>query len=120
MGAAVRPSNVPSARQEALPELLHRLFWEYDVEDLKWPRDRELILGKVLRDGGWEAVQWLRREAGDDAIREWILGRGGRGLSPPQLRFWELLLELDTELVDAWLEERDNDPWENRFHPRAR
>jgi hypothetical protein len=98
-----------------LPELLRGLFWEYDFEDLSWQEDRDLIFRRVLSSGPWESVQWLRRRAGDDAVRDWIRRHRGRSLSRRQLRFWQLILDLPPEEVDAWLEEREPDVWERRW-----
>jgi hypothetical protein len=53
-----------------LPCLLRMLFWDYDFESLAWPRDRELIIGRVLTYGNWDAVTWLRSIAGDHALRQ--------------------------------------------------
>jgi|GEM_PF-1311244 len=92
-------SHQPDERLEGqvLPESLRPLFWDCDFDALSW-----------------EAVQWLRRELGDAGLRVWILERRGRGLSPPQLRFWELILDLDKTEVDRWLAERKGDPWHER------
>lgn len=100
---------------EPLPEALRGLFWEYDFDELSWDEDRDLILRRVLSDGPWEMVQWLRRRAGDSAVRDWIRQRRGRGLSRRQLRFWQLVLDLPETEVDAWLAARAPDPWERRW-----
>lgn len=99
----------------ALPEALRGLFWEYDFEDLSWEEDRDLIVGRILSAGSWESVQWLRRRAGDAAVRDWIRRHHGRTLSRRQLRFWQLILELPSEEVDAWLEAREPDLWETQW-----
>lgn len=103
-----------STAARALPEELRGLFWEHDFDRLSLARDRDLIFRKVLADGPWPAVQWLRRQAGSDAIRLWIEERRGRPLSRKQLRFWQLILGLPPAEVDAWLAARENDPWEGR------
>lgn len=99
---------------EPLPELLRALFWEYDFDELSWAADRDLVFARVLSEGPWEAVRWLRRQAGDEALREWIRARRGRGLDRRQLRFWQLVLDLPAEEVDGWLAARQPDPWEDR------
>jgi hypothetical protein len=48
-------------------------------------------------------------------MREWIRERRGRALSRKQLRFWQLILGLPEAEVDAWLEAREQDPWERRW-----
>jgi len=102
---------------EPLPESLRGLFWEYDFDDLSWSEDRDLVFSRVLSAGPWEAVRWLRRRAGDEALREWLRARRGRGLDRRQLRFWQLILELPGDEVDGWLAAREPDPWERRCQP---
>lgn len=104
--------ETPSA---PLPESLRGLFWEYDFDSLSWDEDRDLIFRRVLAEGRWEAVQWLRRRVGDFELRAWIREHQGRGLSRRQLRFWQLVLDLPEGEVDAWLEFRRGDPWERRW-----
>lgn len=102
-----------------LPEELRSLFWEHEFDRLSWTEDRDLIFRKVLADGPWPAVQWLRQQGGDDAIRSWIEEHRGRGLDKKQLRFWQLILELPAERVDGWLLERAGNPWERRCEGAA-
>ncbi|MGH2351197.1 MAG: DUF6922 domain-containing protein [Chloroflexota bacterium] len=97
-----------------LPDRLRSLFWDYDFRTLAWERDRDLVIGRVLTAGDWEALRWLRAEVGDQALREWILRRRGRGLSPKQLRFWELILELPHQEVNAWLTQDGRQVWDRR------
>jgi hypothetical protein len=106
-------SHRPAAA-EPLPELLRGLFWEYDFDRLSWTSDRDLVLRRVLSEGPWEAVLWLRRRAGDEVLRQWILAHRGRGLDRRQLRFWQLILDLPGDEVDRWLAGREPDPWEHR------
>lgn len=109
-------SHQPDERPEkrALPESLRPLFWDCDFDTLSWEENGSFLIRRIVVSGGWEAVQWLRREIGDAGLRGWILERRGRGLSPPQLRFGELILDLDKTEVDRWLAERKGDPWHER------
>ncbi len=97
--------------------MLRPLFWDYDFEVLTWENDRDLILARVLASGGWDAVTWLRSQVGDRVLREWIERRQGRGLSPRQLRFWELILRLTHRQVNAWLAVEERKIWEKRTRP---
>ena len=94
--------------------MIRSLFWDLDPRDLRWERDREQIIGRVLAEGSWDAVKWLRKQAGDDALREWIERHQGRGLTPRQLRFWELILELPHRRVDEWLRREGRQVWDRR------
>ncbi len=100
-----------------LPDYVTVLFWDYDVSALVWERHRDLIIQRVLSVGTLEAIIWLRRQLGDDALRSWLLQHEGRGLSRRQLRFWQLILELPAQQVDAWLAEPARQIWEGRMQP---
>jgi hypothetical protein len=106
---ASHPGQTPD-----LPERMRPLFWDHDFSALTWDADRDLLIARVLVAGDWEATRWLRRELGDGALRAWILERRGRGLSPRQLRFWELILRLPHRQVNSWLAEPGRQIWESR------
>ena len=100
-----------------LPDYVTILFWDYDVSALVWERHRSFIIQRVLSTGTLEAVTWLRSRLGDDALRSWLLQHEGRGLSRRQLRFWQLILDLPAQQVDAWLAEPARQIWEGRVLP---
>jgi hypothetical protein len=97
-----------------LPVRLRALFWDYSFAKLRWPRDRELVVNRILQSGAWEDVKWLRSEFGDAALRVWIVRRRGRGLSPQQLRYWQLVLAIPRRQVDAWLKDLARQVWDRR------
>ena len=99
-----------------IPESLHILFWDYNFEALSWSSDRDLIIRRILQAGSWEAVQWLRTTAGDDNLRTWLEVHAGGRLTPRQLRFWELILDLRREQVDTWIVAVANNPWSTRLN----
>src|SRR5262249_47585148 len=99
---------------EPLPTLLRPYFWDHNFRKLDWERDRELVVRRILSDGSWPAVQWLRSRLGDDALRDWLRERRGARLSPRQLRLWELVLDLPHREVSGWLIMRHPDVWERR------
>jgi hypothetical protein len=100
-----------------LPAPIRKLFWDTAARDLHWDRHREAIIGRVLASGTWTDVTWLRKTIGDPALREWILRHEGRGLTPQQLRFWQLLLDLPRREVDRWLRSPSRQVWDNRATP---
>jgi hypothetical protein len=104
----------PPAEENRLPELLRPLFWEYAFARLSLAADRDLILAKVLGSGNWTQIAWLRRELGDESIRAFLERRRGAGLTPPQLRFWQLLLDLPKREVDEWLSAPGRQAWDRR------
>ncbi|HEY8019803.1 MAG TPA: hypothetical protein VIH93_01805 [Thermoanaerobaculia bacterium] len=73
-----------------------------------------MIIGRILASGPWETVKWLRSALGDDAIRGWIEKHDGRGLSPQQLRYWQLVLGIPRRRVDAWLQDERRQVWDRR------
>jgi predicted transcriptional regulator len=85
-----------------LPKNLEPFFWDYPFEKLSWETDRELVIRRLLSDGSWEAVTWLRRQMGDDVLRKWLITHRGRGLSRRQLRFWSLALRIPARQVRSW------------------
>ena len=99
-----------------LPSFLRSLFWDYRFARLSWAADRELITARVLEHGSWEAVCWLRRKLGDADLRAWIIRRRGGGLSPKQVRFWEVILDIPKRYVDAWLADPRRQIWDKRRH----
>ena len=97
-----------------IPPPVRKLFWDLDPRSLRLDRDEEMIIGRVLASGPWETVKWLRSIVGDDAIRQWIEEHDGRGLSPRQLRYWQLVLGIPAGVVDAWLRSDRRRVWDRR------
>ncbi len=97
-----------------LPSPVRKLFWDTDVRSLQWDRHREAIIGRVLASGTWADVTWLRKTVGDSDLRDWILRHEGRGLTPQQLRFWEVLLDLPRRDVNRWLRSPSRQIWDQR------
>src|SRR6266699_2948993 len=104
-------------RKQRLPEMLRPIFWEYRFSALNWREDRDLVISRILVSGEWKHLQWLRRRVDDTALRDWIERRRGRGLSPKQLRFWELMLNLSHRQVNAWLRAEGRKIWDQRVNP---
>ncbi|HWY87747.1 MAG TPA: hypothetical protein VNX28_13530 [Gemmataceae bacterium] len=99
-----------------LSKRIRPLFWDYDFGQLTWEADSDLIIGRILAAGDWEAIQWLRRLLPEPVLRDWLVRRHGAGLNSRQLRFWELVLELPRRLVNTWLSDPGRQVWEGRRH----
>lgn len=97
-----------------LPKGLKPYFWDYPFSKLSLRTDRDLIIRRVLSSGSWDAVRWLRKKIGDENLKKWLIAHKGRGLSPRQLRFWELILDLPKRQVDAWVRMAKETPWGKR------
>lgn len=109
--------EIESAEAPDLPDFIKTLFWDVAPGDLRWDQHRDFIIGRILSSGPWGAVQWLRKREGDEAVRSWIERHEGRGLSPKQLRFWELILGIPSGRVDPWVERERSGIWGRRFRP---
>jgi hypothetical protein len=101
----------------SLPDSVRKLFWDTEIRALRLDRHQEAIIARVLAVGTWADVTWLRGTIGDPALREWILRHEGRGLTPQQLRFWQLLLDLPRRQVDLWLQSASRQVWDRRAEP---
>lgn len=97
-----------------LPDLLGRYFWDYDAERLTWEDSRHTIVLRLLQEGGWDAVRWLRAHLGEDELRDFLVRRRGRGIDPKRLRFWELILGLPHDEVSDWIAAAKANPWNRR------
>lgn len=113
MSVSINASDVSETRNE-LPDRWRPFFWDCAFDGLDLSLHREFVIGRILSEGDWDAVIWLRRSVGDALLRAWIERRQGKGLSPQQLRFWELILELPTIEVDRWLTARKEQVWDVR------
>jgi hypothetical protein len=102
------------APTRGLTRSLRPLFWDYDFADLTWESDRDLIIGRILAAGNWDALRWLKRQLPDPELRIWLAHRRGAGLSNRQLRFWELILDLPHRQVNSWLAHPGRRIWEGR------
>ena len=99
---------------DCIPVELRPLFWDCNFDDLQLPADRDFIINRVLSCGDWDAVQWLRKSAGDAELEDWLKKRHGASLSPERLRFWELVLHLPHRTVNNWIENNNDSIWRRR------
>lgn len=97
-----------------MPEQLRALFWDVTFEDLSWDLHHDFIAARILERGSLQDIQWLRQYWGDSALRDFILIRQGKGLTPRQMRYWQLILDLPAEQVDRWIAQFRNSVWGRR------
>ena len=87
-----------------LPEpLLHAfggLFWDVEPSMLDFDRHRDFIIGRVLMEGDWDAVQALRRLVDDQQLAAFV-ARSGRRLDLRTRRFLETVLNLEPKPCDS-------------------
>lgn len=102
------------ASSESLPQTLKPYFWDYPFAKLSLKTDRDLIIRRILSSGSWEAVTWLKKKIGNENLKAWLITHQGRGLSPRQLRYWGLVLELPRREVNNWVNSARENPWGKR------
>ncbi|HET6201294.1 MAG TPA: hypothetical protein VFI25_00680 [Planctomycetota bacterium] len=102
----------PSA--EPLPDSVSSLFVEYGPGQVSWERDRDFVVERILANGSWEAIQWARARGADARIRDLLLRKRGRRLSPAQLRLWQVILDLPEETVGEWIRAPGREIWDRR------
>ena len=113
--ALANQSSLGSKRTSAsLPKSLQKYFWDYSFKDLSWRTDRDLIIRRLLTDGSWKSIQWLRKLIGDDDLQRWLIAHQARGLSPRQIRFWSLILVLPKLQVETWTRLARSSTWSKR------
>jgi hypothetical protein len=113
MANTVTDQSTP-ATFDTLPEMLRSLFWDTNFDQVSWQEHRDYVIRRILSAGTWDTIGWLRSQISDDELRQWIERHEGRGLSSRQLRFWEVVLDLPTAKVDAWLDSEGRRLWEGR------
>jgi len=91
------------------------LFWDCNPNTLDPIEHSGFMIGRILGDGDWSAIVWLRRNVGDRVIRDWLIAKQGGGLDPRRLRFWELILDLPGNQVDEWVTKARLSNWHNRM-----
>jgi hypothetical protein len=90
------------------------LLWDVSECDVSWEEHREFIIRRTLSRGSWDQIRSLRRQVGDEALREYLTHTHGRALSPRQLRYWETILGLDHDQVSEWLADERRQVWDHR------
>jgi hypothetical protein len=98
----------------ALPSEVRALLHDCAPDAVTWEEHRGFLIDRILSDGGWDTVLWLRRTAGDDVLRARILATRGRRLAPRQLRLWQVLLDLPEADVTAGLADPSRAVWDRR------
>jgi len=97
-----------------LPDDVRGLLHDCDADRVDWERQRDFLIDRILSEGSWETIRWLREKTGDRALRAHIVATRGRRLSPRQLRFWQVLLDLDDDDVTGWIRDPARAAWDGR------
>ena len=111
-------SPVRKRRPRKLPERLRQFFWDYPFGRLSWKEDADLVTARLLAYGDLQALGWLRKRLDDPALRRWLEERHGAGLSPQQLSYWQLILDIPKRLIKTWLADPGRAVWDQRRDKR--
>jgi len=106
--------NFAMATNKPLPKSLKPYFWDYSFSELSLKTDRDLVIRRILTNGSWDSIIWLRRQIGDENLKAWLIAHRGHGLTPRQLRFSELIFDLPSRQVNAWVRAAKETPWGKR------
>ena len=79
----------PSTR---IPKGLAPHFQEYDISQLDFARDANLIIQRVLEFGTWDEIRWLFKTYRSKRIRIFLREHGERWLKPVTFHYWRKLL----------------------------
>lgn len=101
-------------RPLSIPDDMKWLFWDCDPDSLDFDIHLDFIIRRILGNGDWSAIQWLRGNIGDAALRDWFLSGRGSRFDPRRLRFWGLILNLPAPMVDEWVTKARESVWHKR------
>ncbi len=111
--------NSDSDLPDRLPEFLRPLFWEVPFHKVSPKRHISYICIRIMEHGDEQSARWMLQTYGKARLRQWMLEREGRGLSPRTLRFWEVVLDLPHRTVTRWIRNREQLQW-NRPNPSTK
>ncbi len=97
-----------------LPGDVRALLHDCDPSTVSWDAHRAFLIDRILSDGPWSSICWLRRTLGDRDLAAHIVDTRGRRLSPRQLRFWQVILDLPEADVTTWLADPARAIWDGR------
>jgi hypothetical protein len=59
-------------------------------------KSRDFLIARLLEEGESADLTWLTSTVPVDELREWVRARGNRQLSRRSLRFWTLVLGVES------------------------
>lgn len=102
----------------SLPEFLRPLFWEVEFHKLLPEKHQSYICLRIIEYGDLQALRWMVGYYGKPRLRQWLIERQGRGVSPRALRFWQHALQIPKRTVDQWLQSRSEPLWRPDSTPK--
>ena len=93
---------------------LETIFWDVDIASLSWDENRDFIIRRILTHGNLDMLRRLRFRIGDSGLVDWFALHQGKGLSPRQLRYWQVILNIPKDTIDPWINRSKNSLWYRR------
>jgi hypothetical protein len=100
--------------EDRVPTSFHRFFWDHDASKLRWSKHRDFIINRLLSNGDTKAIRWVLEQTGAEALRDWIISGKGRDLSPRQLAWWQLILDIPAKAISRLLSDPSRLTWDHR------
>jgi hypothetical protein len=88
--------HTDTSSQNQIPAGLKPHFQEYDISQLDFRRDANLIIQRTLEFGTWDETRWLFKTYGSKRIRLFLREHGQRWLKPVVFHYWRKLFGLRT------------------------
>lgn len=80
-----------------IPKEWQQYFWEVKPEKVDLKKNAWYVIGRVLEYGDLDAVRKVRRYYGDARLKEFLLSTSSRVLSNRTMRFWQVVLKLNSK-----------------------
>lgn len=93
-----------------IPARLKPYFQEYDIEQLDFVQDANLVIYRTIEFGTWDEIRWLFQLYGLKRIRLFVRRYGERLLKPVSFNYWRKLLRV-RRCVKSPLPTRKGDLW---------
>ena len=95
-------------KEEYLPRELHFLFWDCDLDGLNLNEHRFFIMERVMEQGTWNAMQWLRKNYQEEELLHYLNKKGIRTLPLRELNYWLFICGVSALERDTFLRRRKN------------
>jgi len=90
-------------KRKEIPKTIYPHFHEYDVKELDFKRDKNLIMERILEFGTKDEIHWLFKTYGVEEIKEFISRFGVRRLSKRAFNFYSIILGVKIKR-NEWME----------------
>jgi len=82
---------------ETLPDNAKTLFQEVKIDSLDLKKHRDFIVSRIIEDGTFGDVKWLRENYSDEDITEVV--KKARNISRSTASYWQLILNIEGPIL---------------------